>query len=233
MILITHQRSQLAQMILNQQKKKLALQRPKLFWFNVLLTVGTIAALTFVNVQAFYIFMISTTIALLVNYPGAKVQSSRISAHAKGVIMMASTLLAAGCLMGVLQQSKMMDSMGQLLVSIIPAALGTYVPIIIGIFSAPLALAFDTESFFFGLMPIVVNVAETYNVPAPSVAVTMVVCRNLATFVSPVVPATLLGCGLAEVEINEHIKTSFLWMWIMSIIMLIFGLIVGVVPLHT
>jgi CitMHS family citrate-Mg2+:H+ or citrate-Ca2+:H+ symporter len=210
---------------------KALIRRPKLFWFNVVLTLGVIAALCVVSVPAFYLFMIATAIALLVNYPGNKIQSARIGAHAKGAVMMASTLLAAGVLLGVLQQSKMMDAMGQLLVKVIPDALGPYVAIIVGIFSTPLALAFDTDSYYYGVMPVVINVANTYSVPPASVAVTMVVCRNLACFISPMVPATLLGCGLAEVEINEHIKTSFFWVWGMSIVMLLSGILFGVVPL--
>ncbi|MDR1930097.1 MAG: hypothetical protein LBQ44_05635 [Treponema sp.] len=212
-------------------EEKKSLQRPKLFWFNAILTLGTIAALMLVNVPSFYIFMISTAFALLVNYPGGKVQSARMGSHARGAMMMASTLLAAGILLGVLQESGMMDAMGTLMVSIIPSFLGPYTAIIIGIFSAPLALAFDTDSYYYGVLPVVVNVAGTYGVPPLSVAVTMVVCRNLACFISPMVPATLLGCGLAEVEINDHIKTSFFWVWGMSIIMLISGLIIGVIPM--
>jgi CitMHS family citrate-Mg2+:H+ or citrate-Ca2+:H+ symporter len=213
------------------EKEKAALQRPKLFWFNVILTLGTVAALCFVTVPSFYLFMIATAIALLVNYPGNKIQSARIGAHSKGAVMLASTLLAAGVLLGILQQSGMMDAMGKLLVGVIPPVLGPYTAIIIGIFSAPLALAFDTDSYYYGVLPVVVNVAGIYGVSAVSVAVTMVVCRNLACFISPMVPATLLGCGLAEVEINEHIKTSFFWVWGMSIIMLLSGLIFGVIPL--
>jgi CitMHS family citrate-Mg2+:H+ or citrate-Ca2+:H+ symporter len=211
-------------------EEKRAIQRPKLFWFNAILTLGVIAALCFVNVASFYLFMIATAIALLVNYPGNKTQSARIGAHAKGAVMMASTLLAAGVLLGVLQESGMMDSMGSLLVGIIPPFLGPYTAIIIGVFSAPLALAFDTDSYYYGVLPVVINVAGSYGVPPAAVAVTMVVCRNLACFISPMVPATLLGCGLAEVEINDHIKTSFFWVWGMSLIMLLAGFLFGIIP---
>lgn len=41
----------------------------------------------------------------------------------------------------------------------------------------------------------------------------MVVCRNCATFISLVVPATFLGVGLAGVEIKDHIKKCFFWIW--------------------
>jgi CitMHS family citrate-Mg2+:H+ or citrate-Ca2+:H+ symporter len=214
-----------------QEDKAKTLARPALFWFNIILTIGTIAALTVVKVPSFYIFMISTAIVLFVNYPGEKAQSSRIGAHAKGAMMMASTLLAAGVFLGILEGSGMMDAMGQVLVGIIPKALGPYVALVIGFFSVPLALCFATDEYFYGVMPIVVRVAESYSVPSVSVAVTMVACRNMATFISPMVPAALLGCGLAEVDITDHIKRSFLWVWGMSVIMMIFGLIVGVIPL--
>ncbi|MDR1932284.1 MAG: citrate:proton symporter [Spirochaetales bacterium] len=204
-------------------------QRPKLFWFNIALTLGAVATLCFVKIPAFYIFMIATAITLLVNYPGGKLQSARVGAHAKGAMMMASTLLAAGVLLGILRQSGMMDAMGGTLVSVIPPFLGPYTAIIIGIFSAPLALAFDTDSYYYGVLPVVVKVAEAYGVPPVAVAITMVVCRNLACFISPMVPATLLGCGLAEVEINEHIKTAFFWVWGMSMIMLVSGVLLGII----
>jgi CitMHS family citrate-Mg2+:H+ or citrate-Ca2+:H+ symporter len=125
----------------------------------------------------------------------------------------------------------MMDAMGRLMVGIIPPVLGPYIAIIIGIFSAPLALAFDTDSYYYGVLPVVVNVAGNYGVSPHVVAVTMVVCRNLACFISPMVPATLLGCGLAEVEINDHIKTSFFWVWGMSLVMLLCGILFRIIPI--
>jgi CitMHS family citrate-Mg2+:H+ or citrate-Ca2+:H+ symporter len=207
------------------------IQRPGLFWFNVLVTLTAVVALCFVKVPSFYIFMVATAVTLLVNYPGGKMQSARIGAHAKGAMMMASTLLAAGVLLGILQESGVMDAMGSALVSVIPPFLGPYTAIIIGVFSAPLALAFDTDSYYYGVLPVVVKVAGSYGVPPVAVAITMVVCRNLACFISPMVPATLLGCGLAEVEINEHIKTAFFWVWGMSLIMLLCGLVSGVIPM--
>jgi CitMHS family citrate-Mg2+:H+ or citrate-Ca2+:H+ symporter len=59
----------------------------------------------------------------------------------------------------------------------------------------------------------------------------MVVCRNCATFISPMVPATLLGTGLAEVEIKDHIKASFFYVWIFSILCMVFAAIFGIMPL--
>ena len=87
------------------------------------------------------------------------------------------------------------------------------------------------ETPFFGLMPILISIAGEFGVEATHIAIVMVVCRNCATFISPVVPATFLGVGLAGVEIKDHIKKCFFWIWGVSIICLISGLILGVIKL--
>jgi CitMHS family citrate-Mg2+:H+ or citrate-Ca2+:H+ symporter len=76
-----------------------------------------------------------------------------------------------------------------------------------------------------------ISIGATFGVDPMAIAITMVICRNCASFISPVVPATFLGCGLAEVEIKEHIKTSFFWVWGISIIMLIVGIVLGILPI--
>lgn len=212
-------------------ESKEALMRPKLFWFNVGLTLAVILVLSFVKIPAFLPFMVGTAIALFVNYPGTKAQEGRIKAHSRAAIMMASTLLSAGVLLGILQESGIMDAMASVLVSVIPTAMGPYIAIVIGVLSAPLALVFCTDSYYYGVMPIVLGVASSFGVSPVHVAITMIVCRNCACFISPVVPATFLGCGLAEVDIKDHIKSSFGWVWAISIIMLVTGLPFGIITL--
>ena len=115
--------------------------------------------------------------------------------------------------------------------SILPKALGQHLPLIIGILSVPLALAFDTDSYFYGMLPVMIGIGQAFGVNALPIAVAMVVCRNCATFISPMVPATLLGTGLAEVEIKDHIKASFLYVWGFSILCMLFAALWGIMPL--
>ena len=79
------------------------------------------------------------------------------------------------------------------------------------------------------MLPVMIAIGASFGVEAFPIAVAMVVCRNCATFISPVVPATFLGTGLAGVEIKDHIKNSFFWIWSVSIICLISGIILGVI----
>ena len=207
------------------------LHRPKLFWFNIALTLVVIVCLVALDVPSHYIFMVGTAVALLVNYPGTKLQNQIIKSHAGPAITMAGTLFTAGVLLGVLEESGIMDCMANILVGIIPNALGPYLPLVIGVLSVPLTLAFCTDSFFYGLLPVMIGVGEKFGVDPIQIAISMVICRNCATFISPVVPATFLGTGLAEVEIQDHIKHSFLWVWAVSIICLIAGLLFGILTI--
>ena len=212
----------------NNKKEENDLARPKLFVFNAILTLVIIACLIFLKVPSYYTFMIGCVIALLVNYPGAKLQNKIIKSHSGPALMMASTILAAGVFLGVLEESEIMVHMANVLASFIPASMGRFLPLIIGVLSVPLTLLFCTDSYFFGLLPVLIGIGNEFGVDPSHIAIAMVVCRNCATFISPVVPATFLGTGLAGVEIKDHIKTSFFWIWGVSLICLISGVLLGI-----
>lgn len=212
----------------NENTQASQLARPKLFTFNLVLTLVVIFCLVFVKVPSYYIFMVGCVIALLANYPGAKLQNQIIKSHSGPALMMASTILAAGVFLGVLEDTEIMNYMANVLAAFIPQSMGRFLPLIIGVLSVPLTLLFCTDSYFFGLLPVLIGIGDQFGVDPAHTAIAMVVCRNCATFISPVVPATFLGVGLAGVEIKDHIKTCFFWIWGVSILCLIAGLVLGI-----
>ena len=236
-----------------QEQKENELARPKLFIFNVLLTLAVIAMLIWDVFPSYVPFMLGLSLALFVNYGlSAKMHKKLINLHAGPALMMCSTLMGAAVLMGILTTSlgadgkaigaKVMElpadaipsvvrCLAGIVSDILPAALGQHLPLIIGILSVPLALAFDTDSYFYGMLPVMIGIGQAFGVNAMPIAVAMVVCRNCATFISPMVPATLLGTGLAEVDVKDHIKASFLYVWAFSILCMVFATFVGVMPL--
>ncbi len=217
------------------------LARPKLFLFNIVLTIAVIALLIWDVFPSYVPFMLGVAIAILVNYPGAKMQKKIINSHAGPALMMCSTLMGAAVLMGVLVKSvsgadgveiaSVVTCMADLIKMILPDFLGKHLPLVIGVLSVPLALAFDTDSYFYGMLPVMIGIGQGFGINPLPIAVAMVVCRNCATFISPMVPATLLGVGLADVDIKDHIKNSFLWVWGFSILCMIFAVLIGVMPL--
>lgn len=218
------------------QKNDLA--RPKLFWFNVALTLAVILGLVFLPLQSYHTFMIGCVIALLVNYPGTKMQKKIIKLHCDSALMMATTILSAGVFLGILEgtvkgdgvlSKSIMTHMANLVVAGIPQSMGHFLPLIIGVLSVPLALFFSTDSYFYGLLPVLIPIGQAFGVAPIHIGIAMVVCRNCATFISPCVPATFLGTGLAHIDIKSHIKNSFLWVWGVSLVCLISGIILGIV----
>ena len=205
------------------------LARPQNFIFNVILTLAVIIVLVMDIFPSYYVFMVGCALGILVNYRGKKLHSSIIKSHASAGLSMASTILCAGVFLGVLSKSGIMEKMAVMMANVIPTSLGKFLPVIIGVLSVPLALLFDTDSYFYGLLPVLVSVGNQFGVSPAHIAIAMVVCRNCATFISPVAPATYLGIGLAGVEIKDHIKFCFGWQWGVSIVCLVAGLIMGVI----
>ena len=230
--------------------------RPNLFIFNICLTIAVIIMLIWGVFPDYVPFMLGVATALFVNYGfSAKMHKKIINLHAGPALMMCSTLMGAAILMGVLTTSftvndagvfstagakvasdqlailSVVRCLGGLIQSILPAFLGNHLPIVIGILSVPLALAFDTDSYFYGMLPVMIAIGEGFGITALPIAIAMVVCRNCATFISPMVPATLLGTGLADVDIKDHIKASFGYVWAFSIICMLFAILVKIMPL--
>ena len=211
------------------EEKNNELARPKNFLFNVILTLAVIVVLVMDIFPSYYVFMVGCALGILVNYRGKKLQNSIIKSHAASGLTMASTIMCAGVFLGVLSKSGIMEKMAIMMAGVIPASMGKFLPIIIGVLSVPLALLFDTDSYFYGLLPVLISVGNQFGVNPAHIAIAMVVCRNCATFISPVAPATYLGIGLAGVEIKDHIKYCFGWQWGVSLICLVAGLILGVI----
>lgn len=233
-----------------QVKEENDLARPKLFAFNILLTIAVIALLVWDQFPSYVPFMLGVAAAILVNYTPVKMQKKIINRHAGPALMMCSTLMGAAVLMGVLvygfnadgaaviakpgvemMKTSVVSNMASIITMILPATLGNHLPLVIGILSVPLALAFDTDSYFYGMLPVMIAIGASFGLDALPIAIAMVVCRNCATFISPMVPATLLGVGVAEVDIKDHIKASFGYVWVFSIICMLFAVMIGLMPL--
>lgn len=211
--------------------EEIALRRPKLLIFNLALTIALIAVLSAGLVTSYVAFMIALSLALAVNYPNLKTQDKLVKKHAPAALIISATLFSAGAMVGIFDGTGMLTEMANAIMSIIPGFLGQFIHIIFGILALPLGLCIGTDAYFYGIMPLVMQVGETYGVASLSTALTMVIGKNLALMVSPLVPATYLAIGLTDVELKDHMKFSIPIYWGISIVMLVIGVIFGIVPL--
>ena len=58
--------------------------------------------------------------------------------------------------------------LANIVAGIMPASLGQHLPLVIGILSVPLALAFDTDSYFYGMLPVVIGIGQAFGVESLS-----------------------------------------------------------------
>ena len=209
--------------------KKEALKRPKLIWVNAFIAIATIALLILTKWQAYFIFMIGLAFALVINYPNVKDQSARIKAHAGDSISMAAILLSSGIFLGVLSGTNMIGAMAKVMISVIPAALGPYIHMILGVFAVPIGMLLGTDSYFFGLLPLAIGVGKEYGIDPVNLSKALLIGKNYGVLVTPHAATTYLAIGLAGIEIKELFKVAAPWLWFSGVLSLFIAVIMGVV----
>lgn len=198
--------------------------------FNLILTIAVIAVLSMGLATSYVVFMVALCILMAVNYPNQKVQDKLVKKHAPPALLISATLFAAGAMVGVFNGTGMLKEMANVIIAIIPDALGSYVHIIFGVLALPLGLCIGTDAYFYGIMPLVIEVGQNYQITPMATALTMLIGKNIALMVSPLVPATFLAIGLTNTELKDHMKFSIPPYFVISIIMLVFGIVVGIIP---
>ncbi|MFC7365177.1 MULTISPECIES: CitMHS family transporter [Bhargavaea] len=207
-----------------------AMRRPKLFWFNLVLTIITIVALVKVWLPLPIIFMLAFAIAVIINYPKPDDQMEQVRTQAVGMITVVSIIFAAGIFTGILSGTGMITEMANALVSIIPDEVGGMMGIIVALIGMPLSLLFTPDAFYFGVLPIVSETAAAYGVDAASIGSAAILGQMTTGFpLSPLTASTFLLIGLAGVELADHQKFVFKWAFGTTIVMTIVAVITGVI----
>lgn len=205
-----------------------SLRRPRLYLVNLCVAIAVVATMISGAIDPVVIFMAGTAIALLINYPDATAQRARIDAHARAALMMAGILLAAGAFTGIMNGSGMLHALADASVGAIPAALGRHIPVALGLTSMPLSLLFDPDSFYFGVLPVIAQVAGHHAILPVQVAQAALLGQMTTGFpVSPLTPATFLVAGLAGVELGAHQRFSIPWLFGASVLMTLAAVVFG------
>ena len=204
----------------------------KLLPFNTIWTFIVIGVLVWNVMPAYLVFMIGLSITYFINYPTLKEQNESFGKHASSALTISATMIAAGVMVGIMDGTGMVEAMAGVLTGIIPNALGQFTHLIFGIVSTPLGLMVSTDAYFFGFMPPILEVGSQFGVESLHTAIAMLMGKNLSLMISPIVPATFLALGLVnDVSYESHLKFSFKYVYLLSLLMLAFAFIVGIIQL--
>lgn len=203
----------------------------KMLAFNLALTAALVGLLFWGKFLSYAVFMLATGLAVVVNFKGQKAQEQALKTHAPAAFLIAGTMLASGVLVGVLNESEILKEMATLVLGVLPGFLARSLHLIMGVLGMPLGMVLGTDAFFYGLLPLCIEVGANYGITAENMGLAMLLGKNVGLLISPLVPATYLAIGLAEVDLREHIKFSFPYLLILSFVMVAFGVISGIIAL--
>lgn len=208
------------------------LHRPRLFWLNLAITLAVIALMVTGKAEPAVVFMVATALVLAINYPRAEDQRARIEAHARPAMMMAGILFAAGAFTGIMNGAGLIHALAQSSVTLVPADMGARIPLLVSLTSMPLSMLFDPDSFYFGVMPVVAQVAGHFGVAPVQVAQAALLGMHTVGFpVSPLTPATFLVAGLSRIELGAHQRFAFPWLFAATLVMTLAALALGLIGL--
>jgi citrate-Mg2+:H+ or citrate-Ca2+:H+ symporter, CitMHS family len=203
---------------------------PRLFWFNALLTLATLTALVVEILPLPVVFLVACAIALVVNFPDARAQRERLEAHGHAAMVMVTTVLAAGLFAGIMTGTGMLTSMARDIVGVLPAGVLRHLPALLAVVSMPLSLAFDPDSFYFGVLPVLATASQAAGAAAIDVGRAALVGQMTTGFpVSPLTPATFLLVGLAGVDLADHQRRAIPYLFVISLVMTAAALVSGAI----
>ena len=210
-------------------KEERLLRRPGRIGINLLLTVLLIAGMIAGRLDPVAVFMVGVVLALAINYPDLRGQRERIDAHAREALLMAGILLAAGAFTGILKESGMLAAMAKSAVALAPHGSARHLPFVLGLLSMPLSLVFDPDSFYFGVLPVLAEAGRAFGIAPVQMAQAALLGQMTTGFpVSPLTPATFLIVGLAGIELREHQKFAFPFLFAASVLMTLVAAAIGI-----
>jgi len=213
----------------NEQKE---FRRPKLIWFNAVLTILLITTLIKGWVPAPALFLLASMIALIVNYPKLGQQQKVLGAHGRNIFTVSSMIFAAGIFSGILTGSKMIEAMANSLVSLIPQDHANLLPLLTAITSMPASILFTPDAYYFGVVPILSQSAVQFGLDPLEIGRAALLGQMTVGFpISPLTASTFLLIGLAEVDLGEHQRFVFKWAFGTTLVMTLLALLTGSIHL--
>ncbi|MEI5992907.1 CitMHS family transporter [Candidatus Enterococcus mansonii] len=217
-------------------EETLAIRRPKIWLFNAILTISLIALLvtdSFVGLglPPLFLFLTGTVVALMVNYPVLKDQSSRIGANGGDAVQVVILVFAAGVFMGLFQGTGMADALAQSFTKIIPNQLAGFWGLVIALISAPGTFFISNDGFYFGVLPVLAEAGRAYGFTDMQMALASLMGQAFH-LLSPLVAFIYLLLRLTGLDMGQWQKEAAKWALGIFIIFVVTIVLTGHMPLY-
>ena len=210
---------ELEEMTIVNDPELLEIRRPKNFAFNGILTivligwlvlssfVGQLGLPSWIEMPPLLLFLVGTCIALMINYPKLKDQSSRISANAGDAVQVVILVFLCWRLHGLIQGSGMANALANSFVNIIPKQLAGAWGLVIAFISAPGTFFISNDGFYFGVLPVLAEAGRSYGFDNMSMALASLMGQAFH-LLSPLVAFIYLLLRLTGLDMGQWQKNQ-------------------------
>lgn len=199
---------ELAKIVSEQYREDAELARPKLVWFNFLLTLILMIQLIFggvwiiPKVHAALIFAVGLAIALTINYPHPSDQRKIVEKYGSAAVPVIFMVLAAGVFMGILTGTGMSQAMGEALATQIPEHFGNHWALIVALTSIPGTFLLSNDAFYLGVLPVLNEVGLRHGFTSMDIALASTTGQAFH-LLSPLVGFIYLLLQLTNVDMGK------------------------------
>lgn len=199
-----------SEVIAQDEDSNIEARRPRLFWFNLVLTIALLVALVMGALPLPVLFMLAFAVAMCVNYPSLAEQRDRMAEHAPNALAVGGLVFAAGIFTGILSGTGMVDAMATSVTGAIPPSLGIYLAPITAVISAPFTFFISNDAFYYGMLPILAQAGEAYGLSHAEIGRAALVGQQVH-LLSPLVASTYLLVSFVGIEFGEHQRFTLKW----------------------
>lgn len=205
-------------------------ERPRLFWVNLLLTLVLIGCVVGGLAPLPLAFMVGLAVAGVINYPNVATQRDRIGAHAVNALPIVLLVFSAGIFTGILGGTGMVDAMGAALLGLVPPQAGAYFGPLIALTSAPFTFVMSNDAYYFGIVPILAETAGHFGVAPVEVARASMLGVTVHAL-SPLIAPIYLVAGLLKAEVSDLQRMALPFAYGLHLLMVLVAILTGAVPL--
>ena len=205
-------------------------RRPRLFVFNLILTVALMLGMILGLAPLPVMMMGAFAIAMTVNYPRLADQRARIGEHAENVVNVVLLIFAAGAFTGILNGAGMADAMASAALSVLPSQVGPLLAPITALASMPLTFVMSNDAYYFGVVPVIANAAASFGIAPEAIARASLIGQPVHAL-SPLLAPIYLACGLLGVDVADAQRFALKWAVLVCLIVLAAALATGAIPL--
>ena len=204
------------------------MRRPKLVWLNAIMTITLIVVLMEGWLPTPVLFVVASSVALIINYPVLKDQQRVLKNHGSNIFLVSGMIFAAGIFSGILTGAKMIEAMTTAVVGLMPAHHANLLPLLTAITSMPASLLFTPDAYYFGVVPVLSETAQHFGIDKLEIGRAALLGQMTVGFpLSPLTASTFLLVGLCEVDLGDHQKFIFKWAFGTTLVMTLVALITG------